>query len=479
MAGDPARTGHFWEAPPSNDEQLKLIEEMRKLEEAKARQAEAKQGVPIPPKPTALDGITLEYAMPKSIDELKRGYLVEPFLPENDIVGFYGRGSTSKSSFVATMAAGISEDWSTLWISVEEDSDWITQRHIEAGGEWGTLGVFKFEVTKRDAQGRVVGSTFNIYQDLESSILKAQIEMAKLHDPPRPLRLVVLDTAVGLTTWSKGESPNSDADVKRLMAYLRALAAVHKVTIAIIGHTNKGKHEHFADVVAGAGAWTTSPRLSFVHARDRREEHAFVMRVAKTNLGGFFAATYRTEPVLVLHTHADGHEDVLCKVVVEPVVWGDEVSLDLWDEATAMPKEDGGGGDHKVSLVENVMMTVVELVHTTGQPVTRDAVHTWLGREVTRREWVKVALLGEPRSRRRMGAPSSIGAEVTRKDRGERRLARKRTHRDHRQRPSQGTPHGGAIMVAVVGADSAATPTGGQPASSGSGRRLAVPVQAA
>ena len=24
------------------------------------------------------------------------------------------------------------------------------------------------------------------------------------------------------------------------------------------------------------------------------------------------------------------------------------------------------------------------------QPVTRDAVHTWLGREVTRREWVKV-----------------------------------------------------------------------------------------
>ena len=83
MADDRASEGYFWDAPPSNDEQLRLIEEMRKLEEAKARQAEAKAGVPIPARPTDLDNIRLEFAMSKRFDELRRAYLVDPFLPED------------------------------------------------------------------------------------------------------------------------------------------------------------------------------------------------------------------------------------------------------------------------------------------------------------------------------------------------------------------------------------------------------------
>lgn len=391
--------GFFFEPVRTKDETARLIEGLAKVEDAKARQEtqrtereRLKQGVPIPPKPTDLDNITLEWAMPKHIGALKLEYLVDPFLPTKCVVGFFGRGSTAKSSFLATLAARISEDWCTLWISVEERGDWIAQRHINAGGEDGTLAVYKFEATKRDVQGRVIGSAFDVYRDLESSILKAKQGAEQLRpDTPRPLRLVVLDTAVGLTGWGKGESPNDDASVKRLLAYLQALAEQHNLSIAVIGHANKGKHDHFADTVAGSGAWTNSPRLSFVHARDRRKEHAYVMRVAKSNLSSSFAVAYRTEPVLTLHQHEDGHASVMCRVDMDPVVWGEEESLDLYDAATRKPDEGGrGNGDHKVSLVENVMMAVVELVHTTGQPVTRDAVHGRLQREVSRREWLKV-----------------------------------------------------------------------------------------
>lgn len=62
--------------------------------------------------------IVLEWAMPKNIASLKMGYLADPFLPAKCVVGFFGRGGTAKSSFLATLAAGISGDWFTLWVRV-------------------------------------------------------------------------------------------------------------------------------------------------------------------------------------------------------------------------------------------------------------------------------------------------------------------------------------------------------------------------
>jgi len=350
-----------------------------------------KKGVPIPP-PTDPSTIVLEWAMPKHVSSLKLEYLVDPFLPAKCVVGFYGRGSTAKSSFLATLAARISDEWSTLWISVEELTDWITQRHLHAGGDWGTLAAFAYSAIKRDSQGRVVGSTFDVYRDLEGAIRKAQEGVAQIHNPPRPLRLVVLDTAVGLTGWAKGENPNDDAAVKRLLGYLQALAEQFNLCIAIIGHANKAKHDHFADTVAGSSAWTNSPRLSFVHARDRREEYAYVMRVAKTNLSSSFAVAYSTEPVLTLHQHEDGHASVMCRVRIEPVIWGEEASYDLYEAATRKHDDEGEerGGGHRATLVENVLTSLVELVHAAGEPVTRDMVHARLGRDVSRREWKKV-----------------------------------------------------------------------------------------
>jgi hypothetical protein len=307
-------------------------------------------------------------------------------------VGFFGRGSTAKSSLVATLAAQISGEASTLWISVEEPNDWIRVRHMKIGGVEGTLFVVTAVANKSDAHGRVTGSSFDVYEHLETSIRKAKRGADTMYIPARPLKFVVLDTAVGLTGWRKGESPNDDASVKKLLAYLQALAERYDVTIGIIGHSNKGKHEHFADTVAGATAWTNSPRLSFVHARDIREEHANVMRVAKTNLTTRFTTLYSTEPVHVLHQREDGPDSVLVRVNIGLTVWGEDESMEVFEDATRPPREsdEEGGSGKKESLVMKVIGALVQAVYQSDQPVTRDQVHGLIGREISRREWQKV-----------------------------------------------------------------------------------------
>jgi hypothetical protein len=376
-----------------------IVKDFARQEEAKARQEEAKADrarlgtTHQPPAQTDQAAIVLEWAMSKSIAAIKLEYLVDPFLLARCVVGFFGRGSTAKSSLLSTLAARISEDYSTLWISVEELKEWIAQRHVRSGGAEGTLAVFSHSAVRSDAQGRVTGSTFDIYRDLNGAILAAAEDARNHYTPPRPLRLVVLDTALGLTTWGKGESANDDGAVKRLLSYLQALAERHDVCIAIIGHSNKGKHDYFADTVAGSSAWTNSPRLSFVHATDRREEHTYVMRVAKTNLSSFFAVAYRTEPVLTLHQHEDGHASVLCKVELEPVVWGGDASMDLFEAATRKPDEESSTAMSKrQGVIANAIQALVEAVMATqlGQYVSREDVEEKLGRKINRREWVKV-----------------------------------------------------------------------------------------
>jgi hypothetical protein len=372
---------------------LQMMEKLARIEEAKAEQAKLKGGVPIPPPMAPMDAITMEVAMNSDTATVALQYLVDPFLPSRCVVGFFGRGSVAKSSFVATMGADISGEASTLWVSVEEPNDWIRVRHMKMGGGEGTLFVVTAVAHKADAQGRVTGSSFDVYEHLETAIQKAKRGADTMFIPPRPLKLVVLDTAVGLTGWRKGESPNDDASVKKLLAYLQRLAEQYDVTIAVIGHSNKGKHEYFADTVAGASAWTNSPRLSFVHARAIREEYACVMRVAKTNLTTRFTTLYSTEPIHTLHRRAEGADSVLVRVNFGLTVWGEDESMEVFDDATRKPQEerDGeGGGGKKESLVEKVINALVQAVYQSPEPVTRDKVHELIGREVSRRDWGKV-----------------------------------------------------------------------------------------
>lgn len=380
----------------SEERQAKIVENVRAAEEARLETERLKRGrgTLIPQPLASPDSITLEFAMARDTVTAKLSYLYDPYLPSRCVVGFYGRGGSAKSSFLASLAAAISHDeGSTLWVSVEELPEWIKVRHIKIGGLEGTLAVVKAVASKTDAQGRVVGSSFNAYEHLEPAIIKAKASFDEVYNPPRPLRLVVLDTAVGLTTWAKGESPNDDASVKRLLANLQALAERHGVTIAIIGHSNKGKHDNFADTVAGASAWTNSPRLSFVHARDRREEFACVMLVAKSNLTQRFAATYTTEPVHTLHERDEGADSVLCRTAFGEVVWGEEEASELFHEATrpqsAEGGEEGGGGNHRPNVVSQMVTLVSQMVESTTEPITRDAVEAQAGRSFSRREWGK------------------------------------------------------------------------------------------
>ena len=86
-------------------------------------------------------------------------------------------------------------------------------------------------------------------------------------------------------------------------------------------------------------------------------------------------------------------DSVLVRVNIGVTVWGEDESMEVFEDATRKPKEDGdgeGGGGKKESLVMKVIGVLVEAVYRTGQPVTREQVHNLFGREVSRREWAKV-----------------------------------------------------------------------------------------
>jgi hypothetical protein len=185
------------------EQRAKMVENLRAAEEAALEKERVKRGLgtSVPQPLASPDSITLEIAMANDTATVRLSYLVDPYLPRACVVGFYGRGGSAKSSFVASLAAQISEDYSTLWVSVEEPADWVKVRHIRSGGLAGTLAVVKAVASKTDAQGRVIASSFNVYEHLEPAILRAKADFDQIYMPPRPLRLVVLDTAVGLTTW--------------------------------------------------------------------------------------------------------------------------------------------------------------------------------------------------------------------------------------------------------------------------------------
>jgi predicted ATP-dependent serine protease len=205
------------------------------IEEKRVEREKVRQRVQAQPKTVDPNKIKLEFAMSGDTETAKVTYLVDPFLPCKCVVGFFGRGGTAKSSFLATMAAMISHSASTLWISAEELTDWIKARHIKAGGVSGTLMVYR-GIESDGASGQQI-QIFGVYEHLDATINMANI--AALNASRPPVRLVVLDTAVALTIWPSGQGSNDDSSVKRLLAYMQMLAEKHDVTIAFIGHNNK------------------------------------------------------------------------------------------------------------------------------------------------------------------------------------------------------------------------------------------------
>lgn len=402
-----AKTLLEFQREANRQDELKLEQEKEKT-----KREEIKQGKQAQPKPSNPNNIiTRTAATMADITTARTDFLVEPYLPRASVVGFYGRGETAKSSTIAKMAADISRFASTLWISSEENTDKILARHLKgirlegrdahgnelfaSMGQPCTMYVVEAVVTSTDKDGRAMTSDFNIYEHLEASIIKTKTDLENVppqYQPAKPIRLIVIDTAVALTTWERQAGPTSDEGVKKLMAYLRYIAEKHDVTIAVIGHSNKGKHEHFSDSVMGARAWVDSPRVSFIHHKHMQLENHIIVRTAKSNEIPHMAEIFSVHMVHELHQLMDGPKAGLMKVWPRTRVWGAQEAEDLWDELTAKPKNEDefSSGSHKESLVDKVRMNVVELVHSQGEPVTREMVHARLGRDVSRREWTKV-----------------------------------------------------------------------------------------
>lgn len=385
----------FRAAERANIAAEKASENQVEIEKLKLKQAEVKAGDTKRPQadPSA---IILRTAMNTDTTTVIY-YIFDPYFPLGQVIGNYGRGGTGKSSFVATLAAHISwqHGFGTLWVSTEEPEDWIRVRHIAAGGRENTLHVVQAVVTEWDASGRPIASTFDVYAHLEPAIKKAQMTTAIDGQPPAPLKLVVLDTAVALTKWGPSENSNSDGGVKRLMATLKNLAEQYGLCIVVIGHSNKGQHDQLSDTVAGARAWTDSPRQAFVHLRDQRGNEQFVIVAVKHSLTGPFAQEYITDPVHTLRTRADGVDSVLCKVIATSTIqWGYSAAEQLASAAQGKDREDGSqplnSATRKNMSIDEAVTAVSRFVGVGVPNVTRKDVEKALGRKVSKRHWQEI-----------------------------------------------------------------------------------------
>jgi hypothetical protein len=77
---------------------------------------------------------------------------------------------------------------------------------------------------------------------------------------------------------------------------------------------------------------------------------------------------------------------------MEPLVRGEEESLDLFEAATRKREEEGDSFAPLPTAVEKVIQALVELVMTTppDKHITRNDVHERLGRALDRPRWKKV-----------------------------------------------------------------------------------------
>jgi hypothetical protein len=315
---------------------------------------------------------------------VETSYLCDPWLPRATVIGCYGRGEAGKSSWCAQLCANVSSQVTTLWISSEERQDHVRQRHLSCGGEPRTLAIVEAIPTKYDPKTKKpIATSFNVKEDLEPAL----VAFRKQVRPDRPLAVVVLDAIGTLVTWEKGENGNDDGAVKRLIAYLFALAEKYDVAIIMLGHLNKGSgHEHMADAVTGAAAWTTSVRLAYMFAKDMTSENyeGFV-RTVKSNTGTHFGAQYQTVPVHVLRQRPDGHHDVLCglKMLTE-TVWGERALREMMGDVDDRWLNKREQTDQKIHAIVEVTVQAVR-----QGPTTRKSVEVQLLPEkVSKRHWL-------------------------------------------------------------------------------------------
>ena len=331
--------------------------------------------------------INVEFDEPSEYD-MSLEFALDHWLPKREPILIAGMGSSGKSTLVATWCATVSPNYSTLWVSSEEQTAWVRKRHVQAGGIPGTIGTVPLTPTKRDPEtGKVTATTFGIYEHLNDLILQTKANAI------RPLGVVVLDAVAALVIWNKGEGANDDTSVKKLIGYLRSLAEQHAVCIVMIHHFNKGQAAAYdPSRVTGTTAWVNTPRLAFAATKDDASESGFdnFVFVIKTNLGTQFGASFTTYPVHTLAKYNDAPDTVLCAARVNGgIVWGHR-DVKLMVNNGVDPDAETASARKK--SFDNKIMHVVEAVRAGA--TTRDAIalaiaHTGCG-GITPNQWQKV-----------------------------------------------------------------------------------------
>jgi hypothetical protein len=257
-----------------------------------------------------------------------------------------------------------------LWITSEEAEAHIKKRHQELGAQRNTLGTLAI-------------AGFDLYTQLGAAIQQAKDKLGK------PLGFVVLDSVSALVTWGKGESPNDEASVKRLVGHIDRLAQENGVSILMIGHMNKSKgREHITDVVSGSLAWTSSTRLSYILQKLPEQDYIGFIRTVKSNLGTHFGSFYQTVPVHTMAPNIDGYRASLCGVEFEGSrIYGEqELKLAIADDDDPVIVKAEKRGDKVNEAVEVILPFLSDGALKTRADI--EAKFPYLG--VTRRQWVDV-----------------------------------------------------------------------------------------
>lgn len=301
-AGKKDQPGRFWNDEPTNDETLKFIEEMRKMEEAKAAQEEkrlqrdlVKRGFgPDAGIPRQLVGRDLSSVEMHAIEWLWTGWI-----PKGYITIFAGETGAGKSTVLADITARITtgapwpgefdgpgcwrEPERVLWLGSEDSIEEMTVPRLTA-----CKGNLKNVVEIQGVLQEGKRNTFSMQDDLEA--VSQWLEYAK--NEGRPFAMLVIDP---VTSYLPGQrlrkvDLNDAGQLRSVLEPWLKLADDHNIAIVCVTHFAKDTTRSMLHRVLGSAAFAQTCRsLCAVIQQppiddEEPDPHAKVMLQVKVNL---------------------------------------------------------------------------------------------------------------------------------------------------------------------------------------------------
>lgn len=320
--------GFFWDSNPSNEEQLKFVEDMRKLEEAKAVQEEKRlqrdllksgYGPNASSSPRKLVGRELGSVQMHAIEWLWTGWI-----PKGYITLLAGETGAGKSTVFADVSARVTtgapwpgeydcpnawrEPERVLWLGSEDSIEEMTVPRLTACGA-NLANVVEIQGVVQEGKRR----TFSLQDDLEA--VGQWLTYARDVEQ-RPFAMLVIDPVTSYLPGQKLRKVdlNDAGQLRTVLEPWLILAQTHNIAIVCVTHFAKDTNRAMLHRVLGSAAFAQTCRsLCAVIEQPRTEEeepdpHAKVFMQVKVNLpehpGG--AWRFHTERLEVGSDHRNG-----------------------------------------------------------------------------------------------------------------------------------------------------------------------------